>query len=66
MAGETTPAYGRGQPAIAGAVDGVAMALKAYGARWNQRDKALVFPSWATLEAVLLAVLKEKGEPPSA
>lgn len=64
MVGETMPAYGRGLPAVVGATDGVATALKAYGARWSGRDKALVFASWPTLEGVLLAVLKERGERP--
>ena len=46
-----------------GAVDGVATALKSYGARWSARDKALVFATWPTLEGVLAAVLKEQGGP---
>lgn len=62
--GETMPAYGRGLPAVAGAADGVAAVLKAYGARWSGRDKALVFATWPTLVGVLEAVLKEQGERP--
>lgn len=59
--GETTPSYGFGRPAVVGAVGDVAKLLKEYGARWSPRDKALVFPSWSTLEGVLAAVLKEQG-----
>lgn len=60
-AGETMPAYGWGQPAIVGAVDGTAKALKAYGGRWSARDKALVFGSWSELESVLAAILKDQS-----
>lgn len=63
-AGETTPSYGWGRPAIVGAVGGMATVLKAYGGKWSAKDKALVFGSWSELEGVLLAVLKEQGEHP--
>ncbi|MDP9992006.1 hypothetical protein J2W28_001034 [Variovorax boronicumulans] len=62
-AGETMPSYGWGKPAVMGAVDGTATALKAYGGRWSAKDKALVFGSWAELEGVLAAILKERAAP---
>lgn len=54
------PSYGWGRPAIVGAVDGTATALKAYGGRWNGKDKALVFRSWAELEGALAAIIRDQ------
>lgn len=53
--------FGHGSPAIVGAKDGVATALKAYGGRWSAQHKALLFTSWSALEGVLTAILAEQG-----
>ena len=53
--------FGYGSPAIVGATDGVATALKKYGGRWSLKKKALLFRSWPILEGVLRAVLAEQG-----
>jgi hypothetical protein len=54
--------FGHDSPAIVGAKEVVAIALKAYGGRWNAQHEALVFPSWSTLEGVLTSILAEQGE----
>lgn len=53
--------FGHGSPAIIGAKDGVATALKAHGGRWSAQHKALLFSSWSALEGVLAAILAEQG-----
>lgn len=56
--------FGHGSPAIVGAKDGVATALKAHGGRWSGTHKALLFSSWSALEGVLAAILAEQGARP--
>jgi hypothetical protein len=53
---------GHGSPAIVGARDGVATALKAYGGRWSAKHRALLFPSWSSLEGALAGILAQQGE----
>jgi hypothetical protein len=47
---------------VQGAKGEIAKALKAAGGRWDSRDKALVFGSWPTLEAVLRELVERQGQ----
>ncbi|MFS2050989.1 hypothetical protein ACEN9J_02900 [Variovorax sp. Varisp41] len=59
--GEVPPiSFGHSRPAVQGAKGEIAKALKAAGGRWDARDKALVFGSWPTLEAVLRGILERQ------
>jgi hypothetical protein len=53
---------GHSRPAVQGAKGEIAKALKAAGGRWDARDKALVFGSWPTLEAVLRELVERQGK----
>lgn len=61
--GEVPPiSRGHSRPAVQGATGEIAKALKTAGGRWDARDRALVFGSWPTLEAVLRALVERKGQ----
>lgn len=53
---------GHSRPAVQGAKGEIAKALKAAGGRWDSREKALVFGSWPTLEAVLHELVERQGQ----
>jgi hypothetical protein len=63
--GETVPSFGRGQPAVVGATGELAKQLKALGAHWSRRDRALIFSSWAQLEGILSVVMDRLAARPS-
>ena len=61
--GEVPPlSLGHSRPAVQGASGEIAKALKAAGGVWDARDKALVFGSWPTLEAVLHELVERQGQ----
>lgn len=61
--GEVPPiSLGHSRPAVQGAKGEIAKELKAAGGRWDSRNKALVFGSWPTLEAVLRVLVGREGQ----
>ncbi|MDQ0012177.1 hypothetical protein J2W23_000541 [Variovorax boronicumulans] len=63
-ASEVLSSQGLQHPAVFDAKGAVAEKLKAAGARRAASGKALTFPSWSRLHAVLEAILKELDEFP--
>lgn len=58
QAGVTKPAFGYPFPALYGSFVGLSALMKAYGARWNGRDRCMEFRNWAAMEAALKAAIE--------